>query len=118
MSHTGILCDPANPPAPLNGDTEAPSCQGSLDDGYVHLPLGDLHFPFMGRSENDLYISSNGYISFSGEQATDGATTIIPSHGAKPDDAIFVYWVRTQAHPPAIRRLIDPSVQAILYRCL
>jgi hypothetical protein len=86
------LCDAGNPPAPLNGATEPPSCAGDLDDGYIHLPLGDLHFPFMGRSENDLYISTNGYISFSGDQATDGATTVIPSHGAKPDDAIFVYW--------------------------
>jgi hypothetical protein len=46
----------------------------------------------MGRTENELYISANGYISFSGDQATDGTTTIIPSSAAKPDDAIFAYW--------------------------
>jgi hypothetical protein len=83
-TNIAVLCDGVAIPGA--------SCEGSLDDGYIHIPLGDLHFPFMGRSENDLYISTNGYISFSGEQATDGGTTIIPLHGAKPDDAIFVYW--------------------------
>ena len=45
-----------------------------------------------------MYISSNGYISFSGEQASlHGAasnpeTTVVPSSEAKPDNAIFVYW--------------------------
>ena len=55
------LCTGA--PEPLPGATTAPSCHGTLDDGYIHFPLGDLHFPFMGRSENDLYISTNGPIS-------------------------------------------------------
>eukprot|EP01043_Picozoa_sp_COSAG02_P027036 COSAG02_NODE_1576_length_11868_cov_82.967117_10_plen_331_part_00 len=51
------LCTGADP---LPGATTGPSCSGSLDDGYIHFPLGDLHFPFMGRSENDIYISTNG----------------------------------------------------------
>lgn len=76
------------------------TCEGTADDGYFHLdlqPLG-MTFPFMGRVQDELYISSNGYISFSGEQTGDSGqasnpeTTVIPSAGAKPDDSIFVYW--------------------------
>ena len=77
-----------------------------------------VEFPFMGRSEHEVFISGNGCklrpfrirspasqqswlpadISFSGDQTGDSGqssnpeTTTIPSDDAKPDDAIFVYW--------------------------
>ena len=94
--------------------------QGSPDDGYFYMDLAPLgiSFPFMGRAEHELYISANGCelardfylrprlsehlwradISFSGPQTGDSGqvsnpeTTVIPSAGAKPDDAIFAYW--------------------------
>lgn len=72
----------------------------SADDGYFYMDLSPLgiSFPFMGRAEHELYISANGYISFSGDQTGDSGqasnpeTTVIPSAGSKPDDAIFAYW--------------------------
>ena len=93
----------------------------SPDDGYFYMDLAPLgiSFPFMGRAEHELYISANGCelardfylavrvsgehlwrtdISFAGPQTGDSGqasnpeTTVIPSAGAKPDDAIFAYW--------------------------
>ena len=52
----------------------------------------------MGRAESEMFISTNGYISFSNTLLTKGnkkaqaGTAPIPSQAAHPDDAIFVYW--------------------------
>ena len=103
------------------GTDSGASCSGeNVDDGYFHMDLSQfgVEFPFMGRSEHEVFISGNGCklrpfrirspvsqqswlpadISFSGDQTGDSGqssnpeTTTIPSDDAKPDDAIFVYW--------------------------
>ena len=46
----------------------------------------------MGRAEMEIFVHTNGYVSFAGEQEGSHQTAPIPSQGAKPDDSIFVYW--------------------------
>jgi hypothetical protein len=67
---------------------------GNFDDGYIHFPFVNYSFPFMGRAEQEIFVSTNGYISFGGQQASNGRTAPIPSQAANPDDTIFVYRLR------------------------
>ena len=50
------------------------------------------------------FAALSGYISFAGDQAADGRTSIIPLHGSKPDDAIFVYPLSTIVYMAQIHR--------------
>ena len=113
---------------PFPASLAGASCEGSLDDGYIHIPFQrqgqGFAYPFMGRQEHEAFVSSNGYISFSGAQAGDGETTVIPSSLAKPDDAIFAYCASQRhagSHFPQARRKCSHSpfveIQPPLWMC-
>eukprot|EP01052_Picozoa_sp_SAG31_P045756 SAG31_NODE_8489_length_1442_cov_0.853313_1_plen_135_part_00 len=63
---------------------------GNTDEGYYdyHLPFT---FPFYGGFKTVVKVSTNGYLSFSGEQPPDSMSQQIPTHDP-PNDLIAVYW--------------------------
>ena len=46
------------------------------DDGVIPLTLGDRVFPFFGKSYNQIYLSSNGYILFADLESLFGISTL------------------------------------------
>lgn len=46
------------------------------DDGVIPLTLGDRVFPFFGKSYNEIYLSSNGYILFVDLESLFGISTL------------------------------------------
>eukprot|EP01052_Picozoa_sp_SAG31_P003446 SAG31_NODE_133_length_23315_cov_4.858847_8_plen_1016_part_00 len=73
---------------------------GMLEWGGQSGPIGDdefftvdlpFPFPFYGGQKRSVRISSNGYLTFSGEHHGYGSTEPIPSTNV-PNDLIAVYW--------------------------
>ena len=69
--------------------------QGNADEGYYdwHIPFT---FPFYGGKKSLLKVSTNGYVSFSGEQPPDSISQQVPTAGA-PNDLIAAYWTDLDA---------------------
>lgn len=56
---------------------------------FTQVPLG-FPFKFYGQTYNDIYVGSNGYVTF-GAGATSNANVAIPNYQV-PNNAIFALW--------------------------
>ena len=61
-----------------------------MDDAFFEVQL-PFPFPFYGQQKRRALISTNGYLTFSGEHTNYGNTQSIPNPSA-PNDAIYPYW--------------------------
>ena len=64
---------------------------GTLDDGYTNaLPLG-FGFKFYGTEYSNVYLSTNGFLSFSPLSSATYTNAQIPTSGA-PENMIAMFW--------------------------
>ena len=61
-----------------------------MDDAFFEIEL-PFTFPFFGQDKNRALISTNGYLTFSGEHTQFGNSMSIPDPH-QPNDAIFPFW--------------------------
>ncbi len=61
-----------------------------LDDAFFEVEL-PFPFPFFGQQKRRALISTNGYLTFSGEHTAYGNTHSIPD-ARVPNDAIYPFW--------------------------
>ena len=61
-----------------------------LDDAFFEVEL-PFAFPFFGQQKRRALISTNGYLTFSGEHTAYGNTVSIPDPRV-PNDAIYPFW--------------------------
>ena len=61
-----------------------------MDDAFFEVQL-PFQFPFYGQGKSRMLISTNGYLTFSGEHTNYGNTQSIPNPDA-PNDMIAAYW--------------------------
>ena len=89
-----------------NLDTEGAQ---NLDDGFFEVTM-PFDFPFFGqRKTQEVRISTNGYLSFSGEIFGYGNTWPIP-HRHAPNDMIAPYWTDLDMSAGSVYTYtIDPS---------
>ena len=74
----------------VHGDNQITSWQGSLNDGYFDLSLGDFDFQFYGMPVSSVRISTNGYITI-GSNGTGFSNDPIPN--VNPPNAIIApFW--------------------------
>ncbi|MDQ8205895.1 Ig-like domain-containing protein [Coraliomargarita sp. SDUM461003] len=66
------------------------SSLSSIDDGIAAVTLTQFEFPYYGREYSELWVSSNGYLSFKA-LASDGTNQGLPSV-ASPSGIIAAYW--------------------------
>jgi hypothetical protein len=66
---------------------------GLADDNYIGPFSIGFNFCFFGNTYSNLYIGSNGYISFTGGQTAFWQTYIIPASTLNaPKNSIFAFW--------------------------
>lgn len=109
------------------------------DDGVVAIPLGDRVFPFFGKSYNQIYLSSNGYVLFVDLESLFDASTLtstldmptLAAHFALPrisflftdlaphiggkvwakelDDRLAITFESVAVKPPAYSYILNPN---------
>ena len=72
------------------GTGTATGVDAGVDDSYVEIEL-PFPFPFYGQLKHRAIVSTNGYLTFSGDHTPYGNTESIPSPHA-PNDMIAAYW--------------------------
>eukprot|EP01051_Picozoa_sp_SAG22_P026033 SAG22_NODE_8010_length_691_cov_0.974662_1_plen_169_part_10 len=71
-----------------------------LDDAFFDVEL-PFPFPFFGQQKTHAKVSTNGYLTFSGEHSNYGNTNGIPNP-AQPNDLIAPYWTD-----------LDPTLESV-----
>jgi hypothetical protein len=78
--------------------TEGTLLHQAMDDDASHTIQLPFNFPYYGGTKTHVKVSSNGYLTFSGDHNAYGDTDAIPST-ALPNDMIAPYW--TDLNPAA-----------------
>ncbi len=60
------------------------------DEGYVSLDMG-INFKFYGNVYSQLYVSSNGYVSFEQPEGATYTNTVLPN-SSEPNNLIAAFW--------------------------
>jgi len=64
---------------------------GGPDDGSVNVPIG-FDFQFYDLVENNLYVSTNGYLKFSNDGDAADPDNDCPLSASTPNRSIYVFW--------------------------
>jgi hypothetical protein len=73
-----------------HGTQMAQGEDAGLDDAFFEVAL-PFPFPFFGQQKFRALISTNGYLTFSGEHSNYGDSSTLPNPAA-PNDAIYPFW--------------------------